>query len=105
MSSDNDTSTLIKHDEKIKIEIHEPKRWNVIFLNDDQTPMEFVISLLIEVYGHSGEKAQAITLTIHEKGSDIAGTYSFEIAEVKAVETTNLARASGFPLQVKLEEE
>lgn len=105
MSTDNDTSTLIKHDEKIKADIREPKRWHVIFLNDDQTPMEFVISILIEVYNHSSETAQAITLNIHEKGSDIAGTYSFEIAEVKAVETTNLARANGFPLQVKLEEE
>ena len=51
------------------------------------------------------EVAQEITLQIHDTGSGVAGTYTFEIAEIKAVETTNLARAQGFPLQIKLEEE
>jgi ATP-dependent Clp protease adaptor protein ClpS len=105
MAVDSDVTTDIKLDEKIKIEIREPKKWNVIFLNDDHTPMEFVISILIEIFKHSTETAKDITLHIHEKGSGIAGTYSFEIAEIKAVETTNLARANGFPLQIKLEEE
>lgn len=105
MAVDTEETTVVKHEEKIKQEIHEPKKWHVIFLNDDHTPMEFVISILIEIYKHSNETAQAITLQIHESGSGIAGTYSFEIAEIKAVETTNLARANGFPLQIKLEEE
>ena len=99
------TTTDIKLDEKIKIKVQEPKRWNVIFLNDDSTPMDFVISLLTEVFKHTEETARDITLQIHDQGSGVAGTYSFEIAEAKAVESTNLARGNGFPLQIKMEEE
>lgn len=98
-------STDIKIDERIKVRVTEPKRWKVIFLNDDTTPMEFVTSLLIEVFRHNPETAQRVMLQVHEQGSGIAGTYSFEIAEAKAVESTTLARANGYPLQIKLEEE
>lgn len=95
----------VKLDEKIKIAIQEPKLWKVIFLNDDHTPMDFVVGVLTEIFKHSQETAKDITMQIHSEGSGIAGVYSFEIAEVKAVEATNLARANGFPLQIKLEEE
>ena len=99
------TTSDIKLDEKIKQKIIEPKKWKVIVLNDDHTPMDFVVSILTEVFKHTEEIARDITLQIHQQGSAIAGTYTFEIAEAKAVESTNLARASGFPLQIKLEEE
>lgn len=98
-------STDIQLDEKIKVTVSEPKRWKVIFLNDDSTPMEFVISVLIEIFKHTTDTARDIMLQVHETGAGIAGVYSFEIAEVKAVEATNLARANGHPLQIKLEEE
>jgi ATP-dependent Clp protease adaptor protein ClpS len=98
-------STDILLDEKIKVTVSEPKNWKVIFLNDDTTPMEFVISVLIEVFKHTQDAAKDITLQVHETGSGIAGIYSFEIAEAKAVESTNLARQNGFPLQIKLEED
>ena len=99
------TTTDIKLDEKIKQKVREPKKWKVILLNDDHTPMDFVVGILTEVFKHSEDGARDITLQIHQQGSGIAGTYTFEIAEAKAVESTNLARASGFPLQIKLEEE
>jgi ATP-dependent Clp protease adaptor protein ClpS len=95
----------VKLDEKIKQKISEPKRWKVVFINDNHTPMEFVISVLTEIFKHSQETAKAITMEIHTEGSGIAGVYSFEIAEVKAVEATTLARSNGFPLQIKVEEE
>jgi len=95
----------VKHDEKIKQKIVEPKRWKVILLNDDLTPMDFVIELLMNIFKHSQETAKEITMEIHNNGSGIAGVYNFEIAEVKAVEATTLARVNGFPLQIKLEEE
>jgi ATP-dependent Clp protease adaptor protein ClpS len=98
-------STDIQLDEKIKVTAQEPRRWKVILLNDDSTPMEFVISLLIEIFKHTNETAKDIMLQVHETGSGIAGVYSFEIAEVKAVEATQQARTNGFPLQIKLEEE
>jgi ATP-dependent Clp protease adaptor protein ClpS len=98
-------STDIQIEEKIKITVSEPKRWKVILLNDDSTPMEFVTSILIDIFKHTADTARDIMLQIHETGSGIAGIYSFEIAEVKAVEATNISRANGFPLQIKLEEE
>jgi len=97
--------TDIQIDEKIKSTVSEPKRWKVVFLNDDATPMEFVIELLTQVFKHTADSAKDITMQVHETGSGIAGVYSFEIAEAKAVEATSLARANGFPLQIKMEEE
>ena len=99
------STTDIQLEEKIKVVISEPKRWKVILLNDDSTPMEFVISLLMEVFRHNENTARDIMLQIHEQGSGVAGTYSFEIAEAKAVEATNQSRTAGHPLQIKLEEE
>lgn len=98
-------STDIQLDEKIKVRVSEPKNWKVIFLNDDTTPMDFVISVLMETFKHSIDSAKDVTLQVHETGSGIAGVYSFEIAEAKAVEATNQARGNGYPLQIKLEEE
>ena len=99
------TSTDIQLDEKIKIRATEPRRWKVIFLNDDSTPMEFVVALLMEIFRHTAESANDIMLQVHETGSGVAGVYSFEIAEAKAVEATNQARTNGYALQIKLEEE
>jgi ATP-dependent Clp protease adaptor protein ClpS len=99
------TSTDIAIDEKIKVVITEPKRWKVIIVNDDTTPMEFVIGVLVETFRHTENTARDIMLQVHETGSGIAGIYSFEIAEAKAVEATNTARTNNFPLQLKLEEE
>jgi ATP-dependent Clp protease adaptor protein ClpS len=98
------TTTDIQLDEKIKLTVSEPKRWKVILLNDDSTPMEFVIGILIEIFKHTDATAREIMLQVHEEGSGVAGVYSFEIAEAKAVEATNLARTNGHPLQLKLEE-
>lgn len=98
-------ATDIQIDEKIKQKVQEPKRWKVVLLNDDHTPMDFVVGILTEIFKHTQETAKAITLEIHTQGSGIAGVYSFEIAEAKAVEATQLARGNGFPLQIKMEEE
>lgn len=98
-------TTEIQIDEKIKQKVQEPKRWKVVLLNDDTTPMDFVVGILTEIFKHSQETAKEITLEIHNNGSGIAGIYSFEIAEAKAVEATQLARSNGFPLQIKMEEE
>lgn len=99
------STTDIQLDEKIKVIISEPKRWKVILLNDDSTPMEFVMGILTEIFKHTQDTAREIMLQVHEEGSGVAGVYSFEIAEAKAVEATNLARTNNHPLQLKLEEE
>jgi len=93
----------IKIDEKIKKDIKEPIKYRVVMLNDDATPMEWVIDILKVIYNHSEETAKKITLQIHNEGSGLAGIYSYEIAEQKSAETTNVSRQSGFPLQVRIE--
>ena len=91
--------------EKTKLNIEEPGFYKVIFINDEVTPMEFVIEVLQKIFKHDLETSQKIMLTVHTEGSAIAGVYSYEIAEQKGVETTVLARNNGFPLQVKVEKQ
>lgn len=95
----------VQIDEKIKKEIKEPGLFKVIFLNDDYTPMDFVVSLIIEIFKHSEEGAISITNQIHQEGSGVVGIYTYEIAEQKSIEATNLSRDNGFPLRIKIEEE
>lgn len=99
------STTEIQIDEKIKQKIQEPKRWKVLLLNDETTPMDFVVGILTDIFKHTQETAKGITIEVHNTGSGVAGVYSFEIAEAKAVESTQLARSNGFPLQIKMEEE
>jgi len=77
--------------------------FRVIYLNDDQTPMEFVISTLIEHFDYNIDSAQDITLAIHETGSAVVAVLPYELAEQKGVEITVQARGEGYPLQIKLE--
>lgn len=95
----------IKIDEKIKKESKEPNKYKVVMLNDQTTPMEWVIEILRKIFNHSQETAEQLTLQIHNEGSGIAGVYNYEIAEQKAVETVNASRDRGFPLQVRLDTE
>jgi len=97
--------TDVVFDKKTKLNVSEPTLWKVVFLNDDVTPIDFVISLLIEVFKHNFESARTVTIQVHEQGSGIAGVYNYEIAEAKTSEATNLSRANGFPLQIKMVEE
>ena len=99
------TDTDIVIDEKIKRIVKEPGKYNVIMLNDDATPMEWVIGILTEIFKHSTESAETLTMTIHNEGSAVVGTYKYEIAEQKSLETLNTSRSHGFPLQVRVEEE
>tara|TARA_Y100000114_G_scaffold121329_1_gene116489 strand:- start:2736 stop:3038 length:303 start_codon:yes stop_codon:yes gene_type:complete len=96
-----DVQTLTK--EKIKLE--EPGLWDVIFLNDNITTMEFVVRVLKQIFGKSQEQAERITKEIHDKGQGIVGSYVHEVAEQKGIETTLVARQENFPLQVKVKKQ
>lgn len=96
-----DIQTTFTENLKIKI----PNKWKVLLLNDDSTTMDFVIQILMDIFDHPFDKAQSLTLEIHNTGSAVAGIYSHEIAEQKAIEATHIARHNGFPLQCKMEEE
>jgi|TARA_R110002074_G_scaffold35425_2_gene96631 ATP-dependent Clp protease adaptor protein ClpS len=80
-----------------------PDRFNVIIFNDDFTPMDFVIQLLIEIFNRNLDEAKDITLTIHEKGQAIAGTYMHELAEQKLSEAIMTTRTQGHPLKITME--
>lgn len=97
--------TDIQIESKIKIELQPPKMWKVVFLNDDHTPMEFVMDLLINIFKHDEARSRDITLEIHETGAAVVGVYTYEIAENKGVESSRIAQENGFPLQIRVEEE
>lgn len=99
------TELDVKIDEKIKKKAAEPERFHVVMFNDDVTPMDWVIGILKQIYKHSAASAEHITMTIHNDGKAVVGTYFFEVAEQKATETINISRNQGFPLQVRVEKE
>lgn len=98
-------STEAKIEETVKTKLNMPKLWKVIFLNDDHTPMEFVIELLINIFKHNETSAKEITLEIHNSGSGVAGVYPHEIAEHKGLESLQLSRNNGYPLKITVEPE
>mgnify|MGYP000993267161 CR=1 FL=1 len=98
-------STDVQIDEKIKQRIAIPKKYKVVLLNDDQTPMDWVIDVLVTIFKHSETTAKELTLMVHNEGAGIAGTYTYEIAEQKTTEAINASRDRGFPLRIKMEEE
>jgi ATP-dependent Clp protease adaptor protein ClpS len=83
--------------------VKEPERFRVVILNDNSTPMEFVIELLKVIFHHTQEAAVQIMMQVHNNGKGTAGIYSYEVAEQKAMESTQIARTNGHPLGVSVE--
>jgi ATP-dependent Clp protease adaptor protein ClpS len=98
-------TTETKIQEKIVVSLQPPKLWKVVLLNDNKTPMDLVIEILTGVFKHNEKRAAEITMEIHNTGSGIAGVYTFEIAEQRGIEATNIARANGSPLKIQVEQE
>ena len=82
-----------------------PSLYKVLLLNDDYTPMEFVIHVLEKFFGKSAEEATLITLHVHHKGVGICGVYTFEVAETKVALVMDFARQYQHPLQCTMEKE
>jgi ATP-dependent Clp protease adaptor protein ClpS len=87
------------------LDLKEPPMYKVIYINDDTTSMEFVIESLITVFDYALDTAAELTEKIHVDGQGTAAVLPYELAEQKGVEVTQLARANGYPLQIKLEPE
>ncbi len=81
-----------------------PPKFDVVFIKDDFTAPEFMISVLQQVFNHPHDRATAFANEINTLGKAIVGTYNYEIAETKALEITGLARSNNFPLKVSLEQ-
>lgn len=95
----------IKGKIKPNLALGEPPLYKIIYMNDDVTSMEFVVTTLIEYFNYTDETAVSITQNIHEQGSAVVAVLPYEIAEQKGIEVTLDARAQGYPLQVKIEAE
>ena len=105
MSSDQ---TDIDHDEDVLLAPEEPKlevpsMYNVVMLNDDFTPMEFVVEVLETFFNKDREAATRVMLTVHTMGKAVCGSYTRDIAETKAAQVNQYARESQHPLLCEIE--
>lgn len=88
-----------------RIQTQKPRLWRVLLLNDDYTPMDFVVMVLERYFRKAEQEAQLIMLAVHHKGQGIAGVYTKDIAETKVAQVTAHARREGHPLWVVAEPE
>lgn len=82
-----------------------PSLYKVLMLNDDYTPMEFVVHVLEHYFGKSRDEATQIMLHVHQRGVGLCGVYTFEVAETKVTQVIDYARKNQHPLQCTLEKE
>ncbi len=101
--NDNDTSTGIVVKSKPKTK--KPAMYKVLMLNDDYTPMEFVVHVLESLFGKTRDEATRIMLHVHQRGVGVCGVYSYEVAETKVTQVIDYARQNEHPLQCTLEKE
>jgi ATP-dependent Clp protease adaptor protein ClpS len=95
----NGTQVLTRTKAKAK----KPSLYKVLLLNDDYTPMEFVVFVLQQFFGKSVEDAYTIMMHVHQKGVGVCGVYTFEVAETKVSQVMDHAKQTGHPLQCTLE--
>ena len=85
-------------------QVKEPPMYQVLLLNDDYTPMEFVVYVLQVFFGFDGDKAQQIMLAVHTHGKGVCGIFTREVAETKSAQINNYAKENGHPLLSDIEE-
>ena len=100
-SPDGESGTVTDTRPKTK----RPRLYKVLLLNDDYTPMEFVVHVLERFFGLTHAQAHEIMLTVHKKGLAVVGVYSFEVAETKVTQVMDLAHREQHPLQCTMEKE
>lgn len=88
-----------------KAKVKRPSMYRVVLLNDDYTPMEFVVKVLENIYHKRNEDAVKIMLEVHNKGAGQCGVYTHEVAETKVDQTLYLAQQHEYPLQCVMEKE
>ncbi len=86
-----------------KVKTKRPHFFNVVMLNDDYTPMDFVVQVLKEIFRKSHEEAISIMLDVHRRGSGICGVFTRDVAETKAELVTSVAKRHEYPLQCRVE--
>ena len=99
---DHDSSLVVQES---RPEVEEPKRYKVILVNDDFTPMEFVVEILRIFFNLDEESATRVMLNVHTKGQGVCGVFSKDIAETKVVMVNEFARENEHPLLCTMEKE
>ncbi len=94
---------MIEEQTEVTTKLKEPPLFNVIFLNDDKTSVDFVVAVMVEVFGKTVVEAAHLTQMIHEEGSAVVATLPYEIAEQKGTEVIRIAKQNAFPLKIKIE--
>jgi len=102
MGRDDQTGGAIK--ERVRGQTREPTLYSVVLLNDDYTPMPFVVDALETVFQKSPAEAYRVMMQVHLQGRGVAGVYPWEVAETKADTIITRARAAGYPLQATVED-
>ena len=90
---------------KTRLKTKKPSLYRVLLLNDDYTPMEFVVYILERFFQKSREEATRIMLHVHQKGVGVCGIYTYEVAETKVAQVLDLAQRNEHPLQCTMERE
>lgn len=90
--------------EKNLTRTREPKQYNVIMINDDFTSMEFVVSVLVDIFHKDEFTANALMLTVHKSGQAVVGKYPYDIALTKINAALSRAKEEGFPFRMTMEE-
>ena len=90
---------------KTRPKTKKPSMYKVLMLNDDYTPMEFVVHVLERFFGKSQEEAVRIMLHVHQKGVGVCGVFTYEVAETKVNQVMDLARQHQHPLQCTIEKD
>ena len=88
----------------VEDQLQEPRQFKVLLHNDDYTSMDFVVEVLMNVFGKSETEAFAIMMSVHEKGIGLCVIYTAEVAETKVQIVHQMARARSFPLRCTMEE-
>ena len=88
-----------------QVKTKKPSMYKVLLLNDDYTPMEFVVHVLERFFGKNREEATVVMLHVHQKGVGVCGVYTYEIAETKVTQVMDFARQHSHPLQCTMEKE
>ena len=89
--------------EKTRDELKQPEQWRVLLLNDDYTPMDFVVNVLESIFLKSASEAYRVMMQVHLQGSGLAGIYTHDVAETKVADVVELARGAGYPLQATMD--
>jgi ATP-dependent Clp protease adaptor protein ClpS len=107
MSDGNNEERIGKGDvaTKTRTRTQRPSLYKVLLLNDDYTPMEFVVHVLERFFNKNREEATRIMWHVHQKGVGVCGVFTFEVAETKVTQVTEFARQNQHPLQCTMEKE